>query len=182
MQTFRKQNLNFVEILFTPYGIFNGPYAEEWGRLVKAREDIARYYPVGAVKTMKNIAMEKYHAMEHKYPSKLEILAKYGYDGKQLHHLLRVMDFLEQYIGGEKYENCLRPLDPEWLVAVKKNRIPLGDARKLADSAINNVIDMADNYCLQNFASVPDPEVDKLLDDVQLNIMRIAMKGELKGD
>lgn len=178
MQTFRKQNLNFVEILFTPYFIVNKSYAKEWNRLVQSRKDIARYHPVAAVKSMKNIAMEKYHAMEYKYPSKMEILAKYGYDGKQLHHLLRVMDFLQSYIRGDMYEDCLRPLDPEWLVAVKKNRIPLADARKLAESAINHVIDVADNYCLQNFTSVPNPEVDKLLDDVQLNIMRLAMKGE----
>ena len=34
METFRKQNLNFLEILFTPYYIIKPMYKEEWMRLV----------------------------------------------------------------------------------------------------------------------------------------------------
>ena len=43
IQTFRKQNLNFLEILFTKYVIINPLYEKEWNRLVAAREDIANY-------------------------------------------------------------------------------------------------------------------------------------------
>lgn len=82
LATFRKQNLNFIEILFTPYAWVNPLFESEWGRLTAAREQIAHYSPYSAVKTMKGIAMEKYHAMEHEYPSKLEVLAEYGYDPK----------------------------------------------------------------------------------------------------
>ena len=78
LATFRKQNLNFIEILFTPYFIVNPTFADEWGRLQAQKEKIAHYSPYNAVKTMKGIAMEKYHAMEHEYPSKLEVLAKWG--------------------------------------------------------------------------------------------------------
>ena len=83
IDTFRKQNLNFLEILFTNYFVVNPTYAKEWNRLLEHREEISHYNPFRAMKTMKGIAMEKYHAMEHPYPSKLDILAKYGYDGKQ---------------------------------------------------------------------------------------------------
>ena len=31
LATFRKQNLNFIEILFTPYFIVNPTFADEWG-------------------------------------------------------------------------------------------------------------------------------------------------------
>ena len=58
-QTFRKQNLNFMEILFTKYKIVNPTYEYFWDKLVANNEMIARYNPVGAVKTMKGIAMEK---------------------------------------------------------------------------------------------------------------------------
>lgn len=78
--TFRKQNINFLEILFTPYKITNPLYASEWNRLVEAREDIAHYNPYRAVKALKGMAMEKYHALKHPYPSKIEIINKYGYD------------------------------------------------------------------------------------------------------
>ena len=78
METFRKQNLNFLEILFTPYYIINPMYRDEWMRLVEHREEIARMNPFRAVKSMKGIAHEKYAAMEKPYPSKLEIIEKYG--------------------------------------------------------------------------------------------------------
>ena len=102
---FRKQNLNFLEILFTPYAIINPVYKDEWDRLVEAREYIARMNEYRAVKSMKGIALEKYYAMEHKYPSKIDIIDKYGYDGKQVSHLLRVYDYLKRYIAGENYES-----------------------------------------------------------------------------
>lgn len=58
LATFRKQNLNFIEILFTPYFIVNPIFADEWGRLQAQKEKIAHYSPYNAVKTMKGIAME----------------------------------------------------------------------------------------------------------------------------
>lgn len=77
---FKKQNLNFLEILFTSYKILNPTYADFWKELVDKREAIAHYNPYKAVKSMKGVAMEKYHAMEHEYPTKLDIIKKYGYD------------------------------------------------------------------------------------------------------
>lgn len=181
LATFRKQNLNFIEILFTPYFIVNPTFADEWGRLQAQKEKIAHYSPYNAVKTMKGIAMEKYHAMEHEYPSKLEVLAKYGYDPKQLHHLLRVKEYLQRYINGESYEDCLRPRNPEYLIAVKQGYFNLDEARIAADSAIANVTATADAFC-EKVGKTFDTEVDVLLDDVQYNIVKTALKGEILSD
>lgn len=181
LATFRKQNLNFIEILFTPYFIVNPTFADEWGRLQAQKEKIAHYSPYNAVKTMKGIAMEKYHAMEHEYPSKLEVLAKYGYDPKQLHHLLRVKEYLQRYINGESYEDCLRPRNPEYLIAVKQGYFNLDEARVAADSAIANVTATADAFC-EKIGKTFDTEVDTLLDDVQYNIVKTALKGEILSD
>lgn len=82
LQTFRKQNLNFLEILFTPYKIVNPQYAQYWNELIEHREEIAHYSPYAAVKAMQGIAKEKYYAMEHRYPSKIEVIDEYGYDPK----------------------------------------------------------------------------------------------------
>lgn len=181
LATFRKQNLNFIEILFTPYFIVNPIFADEWGRLQAQKEKIAHYSPYNAVKTMKGIAMEKYPAMEHEYPSKLEVLAKYGYDPKQLHHLLRVKEYLQRYINGESYEDCLRPRNPEYLIAVKQGYFNLNEARVAAESAIANVTATADAFC-EKVGKTFDTEVDTLLDDVQYNIVKTALKGEILSD
>jgi hypothetical protein len=180
METFRKQNLNFLEILFTPFTMINSIYFDQWDRLMEARESIARMNPWRAVKSMKGIALEKYHAMEHAYPSKVDVLAKYGYDPKQVHHLVRVDNYLTRYINGEKYEDCLIPEEKmkTFLLDIKMGHWPLEKARELADMSVEHIEKVADDFC----AKVPDkenPAMLELLEDVSYNIMQIAVKKEL---
>jgi hypothetical protein len=178
METFRKQNLNFLEILFTDYYWINPMYEEQWMRLVQKREEIARMNPWRAVKSMKGIAMEKYHAMEHEYPSKVDVLAKWGYDPKQLHHLLRVEEYLGRYIAGESYVSCLRPHDSEYLVSVKRGKYDLDIARVIAKTAIDNVTRIADAFCSQT-SDKEDETMRDLLKDVSYQIMKISVEKEL---
>lgn len=179
LQTFRKQNLNFIEILFTDYKIVNPDFAPYWDILVQNNEKIARYNPNKAVATMKGIAMEKYHAMEHNYPSKADVLAKFSYDPKQLHHLLRVEEYLERYIDGESYADCLHSNQPEYLKQVKNGLYDLNKARSEADHALAHVLEMAEDF-REKVPDEPNPEVDQLFGYVQYKILYDAMKKYFK--
>ena len=182
VEHFRKQNLNFLEILFTPYCIINPMYKEEWDRLVAAREFIARMNVYRAVKSMKGIAMEKFHAMEHRYPTKADIIDKYGYDGKQVSHLIRVYDYLRRYIAGESYEDCLRPspdLVPRIMDYKMLDRISLEEARAEALHYKALVEDLSDKFC-DGKEDYEVPWVRDLLEDVSYNIMKISVEKELK--
>jgi hypothetical protein len=181
IEVFKKQNLNFLEILFTPYFIINPLYYEEWNKLVIHREQIARMNPYRAVKSMKGIALEKYHAMEHEYPSKLAVIAKYGYDGKQVSHLLRVEDYLERYIAGEDYEKCLIPTlsKKNRLLDYKEQLIPLDEARKEAQKTLEHISNIADHFC-NTTENKESSKMRELLEDVSYNIMRISVTEELK--
>ena len=182
IETFRKQNLNFVEILFTPYCIINPKYADIWQRLIDKREAIARYSEYRAIKTMKGIAMEKYHAIEHRYPSKIEILDKWGYDPKQLHHLYRVESFMRRYISHEPYANCLIPSKTEatFFKLLKTEPVSLETARAMADAELNLVNALAE-YAEENYnADTYDVATDNLLKQVQRDIMYEALKEEFK--
>ena len=178
-QTFRKQNLNFVEILFTDFKILNPLYAQEWNRLVLGNEAVAHYNPYGAVKTMKGIALEKYHAMEHEYPSKVEVLAQYGYDPKQVSHLVRVQNFISSYLAGYPYEECLYPKDKDFIVDIKLGKYSLDEARKIADKYLKLVVSEADEFCSTHNKNDVDTEVDTLLDEVQYNIIKKALLEEI---
>ena len=181
METFRKQNLNFLEILFTDFYIINPMYKEEWDRLVEAREFIARMNVFRAVKSMKGIAMEKYHAMEHRYPAKADIIDKYGYDGKQVSHLIRVYDYLRRYIAGEAYKDCLIPsADYRATIMDYKmlDRIPLDQARTQAKNVLHAVEIVANKFC-EEHEDYEEVWVRELLEDVSYNIMRISVEKEL---
>lgn len=184
-QTFRKQNLNFMEILFTKYKIVNPTYEPMWNRLIENNEQIARYNPVGAVKTMKGIAMEKYHAMEHRYPSKVDIIDKYHYDGKQLHHLLRVREYLIRYINGEPYKDCLITNCGEYLKLVKtltSNGFyhDIETAREIANKQLADVTHIADEFAATHADDPVDWRVDVLLDDVQRDIVKLGIELEMQ--
>lgn len=178
IQTFRKQNINFVEILFTDYFVINPRYEPWWNLLVAHREEIAHYNMFRAVKTMKGVAMEKYHAMEHPYPSKAAVLAEFGYDPKQLHHLLRLEDFIWKYINGFSYEDCLRPTDREYLLSVKRGCYNLEEARRIGKEAIDKITKMCDAFT-EVTPDEPDENVENLFNYVQYCIMEASLKKEL---
>ena len=104
---FRKQNINFLEIMFSKYQIINNSYSSLFSRIIENRELIARYDNYAAINCMAGMAMEKYVALERIYPSTKEKIEKFGYDPKQLHHILRLKEFLKRYIAGEPFEECL---------------------------------------------------------------------------
>lgn len=181
METFRKQNLNFLEILFTDYYIVNPMYKEEWDRLIAAGEFIARMNVYRAVKCMKGIALEKYHAMEHRYPAKIDIIDRYGYDGKQVSHLIRVYDYLQRYIKGEPYKDCLVPSkELRKLIMDYKmlNVFDLDHARVEAKQYLDMIVELADEFC-SNHADYEEAWICDLLEDVSYNIMRISVEREL---
>lgn len=175
---FRKQNINFIEILFTEYKIINPKFEKEWNKLIANNEYIARDNPYAAVKTIKGMALEKYHALEKDYPSQHEEVQKYGYCAKQLHHLARLLDFLTRYTHNTPYSECLIPLNSDALVEIKKNKgmFKLEEVRYIADELNRQIVEIADNYCNLN-ENKNSKYVDDLLNEVQYNIMKIAILG-----
>ena len=121
--------------------------------------------------------------MEHRYPSKIEVIYSIGYDPKQLHHLLRVEEYLYRYLSGEKYADCLYSRMGDFLQSVKntKNLVyQLDEARKIAVDSLAQVVKMADDFSARHKDDPVDWHVDVLLDDVQRDIMKLAIELELE--
>lgn len=181
IQTFRKQNINFLEILFTDFKILNNEYEKFWNVLIENREAIARYNPYQAVKAMKGHAIEKYQKMEHPYPTKKNVIEKFGYDPKQLSHLVRIEDYLERYIEGESYKNCLYPTNSSFIMDIKLGKYSLNEARIIAEQAKNH-IELLEQIAMKKFENNPNKEVDEIFNEVQYQIMKTAILKELHND
>lgn len=188
LQTFRKHNINFIEVLFTKYYIVNPKYADFWNQLVKEREMIAGSNPLATVKALRGMALEKFHALDHPYPSKLDILAKYGYDPKQLHHLVRLDCFFEYLSWGCSYKECLAPTntDTEYLLWIKSGKCcqTIEEAKRLAEIYLDLIEKKYNIYTsaytkeeIENSRAYQKTE--ELLDRVQYEIME---EGILKTD
>lgn len=185
IKTFLKQNPNFLEILFTPYLKLNGAYSDLWQQLIDNREAIAHYDCYANIKALRGVAMEKYHSMEHRYPSKADIIDKYGYDPKQLHHLLRIEDFMKRYVKGQSYEECLIPSNPALLASIKAGLYggdmlyTLEEARQVANAAMCNIDTLYNDIDTKKLPLI-NTEVPNLLFDVQTRIIERSIITELQ--
>ena len=144
---FKKQNINFVEILFSNYYIINPKYQDLWNELIKNRENIAHYNYNQTLRCIAGMSMEKKKALCHPYPTIKEKIDKYGYDGKQLHHIIRMNDFIYAYTHNKLYKECLTYLPhKELMMEAKLNKFSLEKALELAEFFDNQTKEMKDFY------------------------------------
>jgi hypothetical protein len=131
-ENFRKQNSSYLEILFTDFKIINPKYEALMTELLSQAENIARAHPNQALRCFSGMSMEKLKALTHPYPSIKDKIDKFGYDPKQLHHILRLNEFVKRYIAGESFKDCLKPTNINYLVDIKLGILPLEEAKALA--------------------------------------------------
>ncbi|WP_291567092.1 MULTISPECIES: hypothetical protein [unclassified Clostridium] len=175
---FKKQNINFIEILFTKYKIINPKYAALFQELLDNNEMIARYNNYASVNCISGMSLEKYKALEHPYPATIEKIKKFGYDPKQLHHIIRLNEFIQRYISGESYKDCLISKNTDYLIAVKKGIHSLEEARKIAKMLSEETVKIKNDYMDSNKPMI-NKVVEDILNKVLLNIMKFNFKSEL---
>lgn len=176
-EMFKKQNNSFVEILFTDFKVINPKYQDLYDEILAKAEEIAHINFNQTLRCLCGTSMEKYKALEHPYPNTLDKIAKFGYDPKQLHHILRINDFMRKYIDGKSYRECLIPYDKKYLMDIKKGSKTLEEARQLAYD-----VDQ-DNKKLKD-ASIIVPELvnydtAKFLDEVKAKFIKRFLISEL---
>lgn len=180
-ETFKKQNINFIEILFTKYKIINPKYEKLFNPIFENRENIAHYNNYAAINCMCGMALEKYKALEHPYPTTVEKIKKYGYDPKQLHHIIRMNEFIGRYINGESYSDCLISKRKDYLIKVKKGLHTLEEARILAKNGCNEMIKIKTEYMAKNPAYILN-DVETVMKEVLINIIKYSFTDELLGE
>lgn len=109
-EMWKKQNINFVEILFTDYKIINPKYQRQWELFNFYKESIA-YYDVK--KTIISVSNQAFNTIRK------DIVTN-----KQFVNAARLVYFLQKYVNGEKYLNCIvMPEDKlEFYRKIKENK------------------------------------------------------------
>lgn len=177
IDNFKKQNINYIEILFTEYYSCNPKYVDEVKKLRDNNERIARFNINQALRCISGMSMEKLKALQHPYPTIVDKINKYGYDPKQLHHILRLNDFIKKYTDNKSYYECLIPTNIDYLINVKKGNIPCDIAVKLAETFDLDTKIIKDNNIMG--VDVIDTEVEELLHNVKVNALKKKFKEQL---
>ena len=178
-ECFRKQNINFLEILFTDYFVVGHDYCGHWESMRKIAEDIAHYNNYAAINCIAGMVFEKRAALCHPYPTLKDKIEKHGFDNKQLHHIVRCTEFLKRYIAGVPYEHCLLPLNPEYLIELKSEyKLSLDEAKAIADSCVEEVKAVKQEYMDTHPVQVNEA-VHNRMQDILVAILKQSLRDDI---
>ncbi len=155
----RKGNCSYIEVINSDFKIGKLP-----AEFYNAKTNVKSYY---------HMMMQKYHALDKQFESKKDIIAKYGYDPKQLHHIVRLYHLLENYFYANADENNVKVTDEElkkYLISLKLE--PIEGFRELADNYINNAkqIQMQLDEFVEN--DISDEVIYQYLEDLDNKIIK----------
>ena len=177
-QTFKKMNINFLEILFTKFKIINPKYKDLIQQLIDKREDVAHMNYNQSLRCMSGMSMEKRKALTHPYEGLKDKIEKYGYDGKQLHHIIRMNYFIKAFIQGKTFEECLTTYeDKDLLLQAKLSKFSLEDAILKADRYDTETHNIMEANLKEE--DTFNKETNDFIDYIQYKIIERALQNEL---
>lgn len=178
---FKKQNINFLEVLFTKYKIVNEDYASLFQPMFDHAEDIAHYDNYRFVRATAGMSMEKHKALTLDRPSQHEEIVKYGWATKQLHHLMRLNLFINRWVKGTSFADCL--IDPrgEELSYMKQYGHcikTLEQAQNIAKSLDDETNAIKEEYIATHEHVINEP-IGEMIDSVVVDVIRASLKKEI---
>lgn len=177
--TFEKQNINFLEILFTPYVIINQKYRDLCCEMFEMADEVAAINYNQSLNCIVGMSKQKLVALKHPYPTIIDKIEKYGYDPKQLHHILRMNDFIKKFVAGKPYRECLVPTDKNHLIKIKTTPLPLEEAERLAKEIDEETYQIKEKYKRED-NQIRNDVIDRL-QDLSYRFIKQYLSDELKG-
>lgn len=184
-EMFRKMNISYIELLYSKYVYINPKWKEFILPLFQSRDVIASFNRNQFIKCIYGMALEKQKALCHPYPATMDKIEKFGYDGKQLSHCRRLLNFLSRYLDGEPIASCYEVHEPAKTILMnnKKQLDAHGEVLSLASAKSQCDAYVAAITVLKNDAVTEFDELEykavEILEDIKFEILREQMRREL---
>lgn len=159
----KKQNINFVEVLYTEHFYLNPYLADSWlYYFINNRERIAHY---DMDKALKSISGQAVHTIKQDMN-----------DGKKLANGRRLFYFLRHYMNGELYKDCLIPEEKEREEILRLKQLA-ADGKKIfgndhAEALIEAFEELQSYKC--NYPAESKETLDTLLDTAIMTMLKEA--------
>ncbi len=163
LEVWTKQNQSYLEMLFTDFYVLNPLYETYMKQIIDMGEDIANINPAQLLKCISGMSKEKVVALCHPYPTILPKIQKFGFDPKQLNHIIRLNHFMNRrFVLNKSFKGSLlyTGKEKDMMIEIKKGNI--------SDEVCNyydNNIDLS--YNLLERAKVLASEYDKKTNDLK---------------
>lgn len=173
----KKQNPAYLEIIDTKF-IWVNPIYQDYFNKIKSLKIYTLNYDL-QIKAIKGMFFQKEKALTHEFPGTKDKIDKYGYDPKQLHHMLRLKDLLFYVVNNLKVGKEVNINDfsykdtKDFLIEVKEGKFSLDEALELSKKLNKEIkeLEIPDNLTFKN-------EIDKELHELYLEIMYNKIKKE----
>lgn len=172
VEMWEKQNVSYIELLYTDYYIVNPLYELFVRELRNMRDSISAMHKNQFLRCIQGMSGNKVKALEHRYEGLIEKIDKYGYDSKQLLHIVRLHDFTQQWLTGTPVKDCYTP-KPETLDIIRDIReykYSLEDARN-----ISTTFDTDTNVLIKHYIAAHIPDVVDNTTKIELHKLKVAM-------
>lgn len=149
MQTLVKANIQFLELLRAKAVLVNAKYYDEFKWFIEHLDELIEGSKPQLLKSTYGMSMEKKKALCHPYPTIKWKIDKWGYDGKQLHHIIRLKDFISNYFYNNKsFQDAIQydvsDVRHAILMDAKLNRYDLQKAKDMADFYCHTIKEWVD--------------------------------------
>ena len=185
-EMFRKMNVSYIELLYSKYVYINPKWIDYIYNLFLYRDEIASFNRNQFIKCIYGMALEKQKALCHPYPATMDKIEKFGYDGKQLSHCRRLLNFLGKYLDGWPLAACYTiDEEPERTILMnnKKQLDAYGDVLNVAGAKLQCDAYVAAITVLKNEAVTEFDELQykavEILEDIKYEILKEQMRREL---
>ena len=182
------KDIRIIELLYSKYIFINPKYEKIISEMFEKRDLIAAIDYNKFLKCIAGMAGNKLKALSHPYPNIKDKIDKFGYDGKQLSHLIRLFEFISRYTRGVSIEDCFLTEDRELLLNIKKQLnaegtayLSLSEANALANFYFNEIKRIESRNLKKE--NLINEEGIKLLNNLQAKLIQQYYKEEiLKND
>ena len=140
-ETLCKCNPAYIETLYTPYSLFTSDYK----KIIDERENLIAEQWIFLLKASYGMIKEKEKAFSHPYPSIKDKIDKFGYDPKQLHHIVRLFLLMKHYIYNDEFDMNTWKED-ELLMNIKLWKYPLEVADRMKDLYVKKAKHFIEHY------------------------------------
>lgn len=160
---FKKQNVNFLEILVTKYKWINSIYSEKWTLFTYTWTDfIVRYDMTRAVKSICGQGKHTLH----------QALNKDTLDGKKVANAMKMLAYLNKYIDNRPFEECIiaSGCEKQYIMDLKagKKEITKEDAEALIETFERKEVEFKPKD------EVPKAYIDKSLQRIAFEFCKIS--------
>ena len=156
IKNFTKQNINYIEILYTKYYYINGLYEKSWkDNFIVIRDCISHYDMNLAIKASAYQGLSAIKdALKPDKDQKAVI--------KSIANAFRLLYFIESYVIGEYYLKCIQP-ENDILETIMDMKTREEISMEELSMACNILQPLLQNYATKDFSALIDAENQKMV-------------------